>query len=341
MCASCSIWSRSARSRTWSRSPPRTGSSRRSGCAGCSARARPGIAALLASAGVDGEREIDARTIAWKLAPRINAPGRLGAAEPSLALLLADHAAAPRVRRRARGGEHRAPRDPGSRDGRGLRPARAAGRPARPAIVIAGEGWPTGVVGIIASKLVDLYHRPAFVIGLDPVAGIGRGSARTVPGVNLYEALASAAGLPESGLQRYGGHAAAAGFTVQTEAVASLAEALGEACAKLAEGSGPVPTRPRCRCRGPARRGRRASRPGAIRPGAVRPAQSGAAARHPAGQSLRRPARRRRLAPQAHARGCTHHARSDRLRARRPAGRGRRERRPRVRAAGLDLAGPA
>src|SRR5690606_21122099 len=53
------------------------------------ARARPGIAALLASAGVDGEREIDARTVAWKLAPRINAPGRPGAALPSLELLLA------------------------------------------------------------------------------------------------------------------------------------------------------------------------------------------------------------------------------------------------------------
>src|SRR4029079_7789875 len=53
-------------------------------------RARPGVAALLAAAGVDVDREVDARTVAWKLAPRINAPGRLGAAEPSLALLLAE-----------------------------------------------------------------------------------------------------------------------------------------------------------------------------------------------------------------------------------------------------------
>src|SRR4029079_13814340 len=53
-------------------------------------RTRPGIAALLASAGVDADKEIDARTIAWKLAPRITAPGRLGAAEPSLSLLLAN-----------------------------------------------------------------------------------------------------------------------------------------------------------------------------------------------------------------------------------------------------------
>src|ERR1700759_4394426 len=53
-------------------------------------RARPGVAALLAAAGVTEDREVDARTVAWKLAPRINAPGRLGAAEPSLSLLLAD-----------------------------------------------------------------------------------------------------------------------------------------------------------------------------------------------------------------------------------------------------------
>ena len=58
-------------------------------------RARPGVAALLASAGVAPDREVDARMVAWKLAPRINAPGRLGAAEPSLALLLADAQAAP------------------------------------------------------------------------------------------------------------------------------------------------------------------------------------------------------------------------------------------------------
>src|SRR4030095_10260341 len=58
-------------------------------------RARPRGAALLAAAGVDADREVDARTVAWKLAPRINAPGRLGAAEPALSLLLADLDSAP------------------------------------------------------------------------------------------------------------------------------------------------------------------------------------------------------------------------------------------------------
>jgi single-stranded-DNA-specific exonuclease len=197
-------------------------------------RARPGLAALLDVAGVDRDHEIDAKTIAWRLAPRINAPGRLGAAEPSLALLLADAGSA-EARARAleeANTERRAVQD------RVLAEALAqldgAGEPGA-AIVLAGEGWPSGVVGIVAAKLVDRYQRPAFVIGIDPQTGLGRGSARTVPGVNLYEALAQAA----PWLDRFGGHAAAAGFAVRREAVASLTEALGDAVGRLAEGSRP------------------------------------------------------------------------------------------------------
>jgi single-stranded-DNA-specific exonuclease len=189
-------------------------------------RSRPGVAALLAAAGVDLERDVDARTVAWKLAPRINAPGRLGAAEPSLALLLADAESAPARAQALEEANTEAlellgDRDPG------------------PAIVIAGEGWPAGVVGIVAAKLVDRFQRPAFVVGIDPVTGIGRGSARTCGGINLYDALCEAARIPGC-LDRFGGHAAAAGFTMHRESVGALTEALGGACARLAQGSGPV-----------------------------------------------------------------------------------------------------
>ena len=198
------------------------------------ARARPGIAALLAAAGVDAEREVDARTVAWRIAPRLNAPGRLGAAEPALALLLADAASA---------GERAAVLEQANTDRRGVQDkvmaealAALGDRDPGAAIVLAGEGWPAGVVGIVAAKLVDKFQRPAFVIGIDAATGIGRGSARTTAGVNLYEALAEAA----SCLDRFGGHAAAAGFTVQRDHVAALSEVLGVAVARLAEGSGPV-----------------------------------------------------------------------------------------------------
>jgi len=198
------------------------------------ARARPGIAALLASAGVEPEREVDARTVAWRLAPRLNAPGRLGAAEPSLALLLAN---ADTAAERAAVLEQANTERRGTQD-RVMEEAIASlgDRDPGAAIVLAGEGWPCGVVGIVAAKLVDKFQRPAFVIGIDPATGIGRGSARTTGGVNLYDALAAAAPC----LDRFGGHAAAAGFTVQRDQVAALAEALGGAVARLAEGSGPV-----------------------------------------------------------------------------------------------------
>ncbi len=201
-------------------------------------RTRPGIAALLAAAGVDQEREIDARVVAWKLAPRINAPGRLGAAEPSLALLLADHDTA--VERAAALEGANTERRAIQERVMGEALAQLGDRDPGSAIVIAGEGWPSGVVGIVAAKLVDLYQRPAFVIGID-AAGVGRGSARTAGGVNLYQALTSAAQVPGC-LGRYGGHAAAAGFTIDRGQVAALAEALGTACTRLAEGSGPVPS---------------------------------------------------------------------------------------------------
>jgi single-stranded-DNA-specific exonuclease len=199
-------------------------------------RARPGIAALLAAAGVSEEREVDARTVAWKLAPRINAPGRLGAAMPSLELLLADAgSAAERAQAlEAANTERRAIQERVMAEAIELLGDRDPG----PAVVIAGEGWPSGVVGIVAAKLVDRYQRPAFVVGIDAETGIGRGSARTAGGVNLYRALSEAA----PWLDRYGGHAAAAGFTVRRESVAALGESLGAACARLAAGSGPVAT---------------------------------------------------------------------------------------------------
>jgi single-stranded-DNA-specific exonuclease len=208
-------------------------------------RARPGVAALLAAAGCSFERPVDAATVAWKLAPRINAPGRLGAAEPSLSLLLADAESAParaqaledaNVERRAI--QERVVAEAVERIERQIEQA-GEGDPG-PAIVIAGDGWPAGVVGIVAAKLVDRYQRPAFVIGVDPATGIGRGSARSCNGVDLYRALRSAA--DDSGcMGRYGGHAAAAGFTVTRDSIPAVCEAITHACAKLASGSGPTP----------------------------------------------------------------------------------------------------
>jgi len=192
------------------------------------AGARPGLAALLAAAGLAGGAEIDERAVAWKLAPRLNAPGRLGDAEPALALLLAEDAASAArwvEQIEIANDERRALQERVVAEAVAEVDAAAAAGAAGDAVVVWGRGWPSGVVGIVAARLVDRYQRPTFVVGVDPATGIGRGSARSAGGVDLYRVLERCAPL----LVRYGGHAAAAGLTVDEAHLPALREALGEA----------------------------------------------------------------------------------------------------------------
>jgi len=192
------------------------------------ARTRPGIAALLRVAGVDPARPVDERTVAWKLAPRLNAPGRLGDAEPALRLLMATSDEAERCAA-ALEEANAARRELQDRVLEDVLGAIETGRDPGPAIVVSGRGWPAGVVGIVAAKLVDLYRRPAFVIAVDPETGIGRGSARSPDGagLDLYRALSDCAPL----MVRFGGHAAAAGLTVDEAHIDALREGLVAAVA--------------------------------------------------------------------------------------------------------------
>jgi single-stranded-DNA-specific exonuclease len=189
------------------------------------AQVRPGIAALLRAAGVVPGQAVDEKTVAWKLAPRLNAPGRLGDADPALRLLLAGDADADRCAAALEDANstRRQLQD------RVLEDALESldGRDPGPAIVVAGRGWPAGVVGIVAAKLVDLYRRPAFVIAVDPETGTGRGSARSAGGCDLYRALEACAPL----MVRWGGHAAAAGLTVDEHRIDALRDALAAAVA--------------------------------------------------------------------------------------------------------------
>jgi single-stranded-DNA-specific exonuclease len=98
--------------------------------------------------------------------------------------------------------------------------------PKAPVMVVAGEGWHPGVVGIVASRLRERYRRPTIVIGLDPIANVGKGSGRSQAGVNLGRAVQAAfdAGLLLAG----GGHAMAAGLTLRPDAVPDLRDFLTE-----------------------------------------------------------------------------------------------------------------
>jgi single-stranded-DNA-specific exonuclease len=199
-------------------------------------RARPGLRALMELARVQ-EGPVTEDDVSFRLAPRLNAAGRLGEAQLALDLLLAStdaeatHLAAElddvnRERQRIQEQVWVAALGELERDpelGAAAGPGRAG------AIVLGGEGWHPGVVGIVAARLVDRFHKPAVVIGFE--GGQGRGSARTVPGVNLYETLAAC----REHLVRFGGHAAAAGVTLAPERLADFRRAFNAEVAQVVE----------------------------------------------------------------------------------------------------------
>ncbi len=170
-----------------------------------SARKRPGLAALIERADLtDGT--ITAHQAAFRLTPRLNAAGRLGEAQLALDLLLASPADAPKLAEAIndQNTERQRIQELVWMEAR----AQGAAQADAPAVVVGAEGWHQGVVGIVAARLVDELGRPAIAVGFKD--GQGRGSARTVPGVNLYEALAACG----AHLTKFGGHAGAAGMSL-------------------------------------------------------------------------------------------------------------------------------
>ena len=166
---------------------------------------------------------------AFRLAPRINAAGRLHRADAGLELLLTtDDARAASIADEldAANAERR------FTEQRILFEAEAQVRELgeRPAYVLAGDGWHPGVIGIVASRIVERYHRPALLIALGD-DGTGTGSGRSIPAFDLLGGLHAAAPL----LTRYGGHRAAAGLTIDASRVDELRDAFeAHAAAALA-----------------------------------------------------------------------------------------------------------
>ncbi len=176
---------------------------------------RPGLRALMAVSRTDPSA-LDASALGFRLAPRINAAGRLRRADAGLELLLS---AEPE---RAR--EIAAELDAVNAERRGVEQRilwEAEGQVAelgpRPGYVLAGEGWHPGVVGIVASRIVERHHRPALLVALDG-AGAGQGSGRSIPGFDLLGALHACS----EHLGRYGGHRAAAGLSVAEADLSAL-----------------------------------------------------------------------------------------------------------------------
>jgi single-stranded-DNA-specific exonuclease len=220
---------------------PLVGENRSLAIAGLRALARtqkPGLQALMKVAHVD-PAVVDAGHVGFRLAPRINAAGRLGHPRAALELLLtreADEA------RRLADRLEELNRDRQAIEDKILRAAIAQveewpdAKRRRRAYVIWGEDWHEGVIGIVASRLVERYHRPVVLIA--GTEGLWKGSGRSIPSFDLHAAL----GACSQFLERFGGHRAAAGLSIVPEWVEPFAEAFAAQAEGLLDPNDLVPT---------------------------------------------------------------------------------------------------
>lgn len=188
---------------------------------------KPGLRALLEVSGTDPS-SLDAGAVGFRLAPRLNAAGRIRRADAALELLLTDdpeRAKAVALELDTLNAQRRAIEERTTWEAE----AELAELGERSAYVLWRDGWHRGVIGIVASRIVERYHRPTILVALD--GGLfGQGSGRSIPGFDLLGALHAVA----DQLQRYGGHRAAAGLSVARNRLPALAEAFeGHASAVL------------------------------------------------------------------------------------------------------------
>ncbi len=186
------------------------------------------------------KRKIDAEDVGFTLGPRLNAAGRLGQAQLAVELLLTDRPERADELARYVDGLN------GSRQKLERSIYLAANKQAKEqfdpendaAMVLADHGWHAGVIGIVAGRLAEKYHRPVVLIAWDPL-GVkpGHGSARSVPGFNLHAALESCA----EHLLSHGGHAAAAGLTIEPERLEAFRNDFCEVAAGQIADEGRVP----------------------------------------------------------------------------------------------------
>ncbi len=180
--------------------------------------AKPGLRALMRASAL-APSAVNERAVAFALAPRLNAAGRLYRADAALELLLTEDS--------ARAGEVARELDSANSERREVErrirfeaEAQMAELGEQPAYVLAGEGWHAGVTGIVASRLVEASGRPVVMIAL--AGEHGRGSGRSIEGFDLLAGLHACS----THLRRYGGHRAAAGLEIESARVQDFARAL-------------------------------------------------------------------------------------------------------------------
>jgi single-stranded-DNA-specific exonuclease len=192
---------------------------------------KPGLRALASVAGVELGGRVRASDVGFRLGPRLNAAGRVAASETGLRLLLAED---PREAERLAEVLELCNRERRREDRRVRAEAEAqlAERydPERDrSVLLWGEDWHPGVIGIVASRLVERVHRPVVLVSLKEEPG--RGSGRSIPGFHLHRALEGCADL----LERFGGHRMAAGLEVRRERLEELRRRLEEEASRTLE----------------------------------------------------------------------------------------------------------
>ncbi|MBA9088276.1 single-stranded-DNA-specific exonuclease [Fontibacillus solani] len=175
----------------------------------------PGMTALLKVAGWN-KGEVSSTQVAFGLAPRINASGRMSHANKAVALLTAESSeqadmAAHELDLLNKERQSLVENIVG--EAMDMLEDKEASGNLPDVIVVAGEGWNVGVVGIVASKILERYYRPTLVLGIDSDTGQCKGSARSIPGFDIYEALNHCSSL----LEHFGGHPSAAGMSLHRD----------------------------------------------------------------------------------------------------------------------------
>jgi single-stranded-DNA-specific exonuclease len=206
---------------------PLTGENRvlvKHGLAGLSDVRNPGLRALLQVAGFPEGSSPSSGQVAFRIAPRINAAGRMADAAGVIELFFAtDFNQARQLAEQL----HELNRDRQQAESEIVQIileecVRVPVTSQDAALVFAGDGWHKGVVGIVASRLVERFHRPAFVLSRDPETGLTQGSGRSIPAFHLLESLESMREL----FTRFGGHRQAAGVTFQSGRLQEFRERL-------------------------------------------------------------------------------------------------------------------
>ena len=200
---------------------PLTGENRvmvKHGLDGLRAVRNPGLRALLDVAGFTGATVPNSHQVAFQIAPRLNAAGRMDTAKTVIDLFLTEDASHARELAQQLHGQN-AERRRVQTEIAALCESQPVGD-STAALVYYGEDWHRGVLGIVASRLVERFHRPVFVLGRNSGDGLAQGSGRSIPAFHLLDALDSMRDL----FVKYGGHEFAAGVTLEAARVAEFRE---------------------------------------------------------------------------------------------------------------------